>query len=149
MSYASSTINSENNAISWFAGLRADGGAITGYIPATNLTSGVTDSEAYTLGLGAWLFTINVTITIRDNTTAWSPSLFGLYSSTGGLISGTSLCGSATYTNGTVLKQTLTCWTNCATAAVTSPFSINFTPVFAGSTTVPTYSMNFEAVKIR
>jgi hypothetical protein len=150
MSYSSSSINTVNYGTPWSAGQLADGIAISGYISTTTLTSGVIDNETFTIGRGTWLFTINVTVTIRDNTTAWSPSLLGLYGANStSLISGTSICGSATYTNGTVLRQTLTCWTNCSTVGYTTPFSIQFTPVFAGSTTAPTYAMNYEAVKIR
>jgi hypothetical protein len=148
MSYANSTINTYAQQTNWYQGEQADGasGLTTGTL--TTLGSGAQYQLDFTLGRGSWVITVTSTITIRDATTAWSPSIFAVYDSLGQNLGAQSLCGSATYANGTILYSTLTLWTN-SNVSITNPFYVGFTPEFAGSTTAPQISVNLEYVKIR
>jgi hypothetical protein len=148
MSYANSTINTYAQSTNWYQGEQADGASNAIVGTPTNLTSGTQYQEQFTLGRGSWIITVVSSITIKDATTAWSPSTFGVFDSAASTLASQSYCGSATYANGTILYNTLTLWTN-SSVLLTNPFYVGFTPVFAGSTVAPQIDVNIEAVKIR
>jgi hypothetical protein len=149
MSYASSTINTIEPSISWTKGSPADGASFAKVGTITNLASGTQVASSFNIAEGVWIVTATVAVTVNDATTAWLPSILGLYDSTNTLIGGTSICGEATYNDGTVIYQTLTLWVTSFATVQTNPFKIGFTPFFGGSTVAPTVLIDVDYIKIR
>jgi hypothetical protein len=148
MSYASSTANTSNQSVSWTTGQPIDGISISIEGTPQNLTSGTTVSEQFNLGIGIWFLASTITVTVKDATTAWEPSLFAFEDEENNILGGTSICGEATYNNGQLIYQNLSMFTT-SSSTQTNPFSVRFTPVFAGSTVQPTASFFVQLVKIR
>jgi hypothetical protein len=148
MSYANSTINSYAQGTNWYQGEQSDGASDAIFPAQATLANGVQYFQQFNLGRGSWLITVTGTITINDGTTAWEPSIFGVFASGGQSLATQSLCGLTTYANGTQLNNTLTLWSNSNTV-LTNPFYVGFTPVYAGSTVDPQISIAIEVIKIR
>jgi hypothetical protein len=148
MSYASSTANTSNQLVSWTFGQPADGIALTIQGLAQDLTTGVTVSEEFNLGIGIWFLASTITVIVNDATTDWEPSLFAFEDEENNLLGGTSICGLNTYANGQHIYQNLSMFTTSSNTQ-TNPFSVRFTPIFANETVAPTASFFVQLVKIR
>jgi len=149
MSYASSTVNTPNPSVSWSQGLPADG-IYTPIVGTTvNLVSATQVQSPINLSKGVWLVLANVAVEVKDATTAWQPSVVGLYDDNGVIISATSICGEATYNDGETIYQAFSVWVNNSPSIYPQPLYIGFTPVFGGSTVAPTVTIDVDLVKIR
>jgi hypothetical protein len=149
MSYSSSTVNTPNNLVSWSQGLPADGIYTPIVGTAVNLVSATQVKSPINISNGVWLVLANVAVEVNDATTAWNPSVVALYDDNDVIISATSICGEATYADGETIYQAFSVWVNNSSDVYPQPLYIGFTPVFAGSTTAPTVTIDIDLVKIR
>lgn len=148
MSYASSTANTSNQLVSWTFGQPADGIALTIEGVAQDLTTGVTVSEEFNLGIGIWFLSSTITVVVNDATTDWSPSVFAFEDQENNQLGATSICQGVNYASGQHIYQNLSMFTTSSNTQ-TNPFSVSFTPIFDNETVAPTASFFVQLVKIR